>query len=277
LPSGIRSLVAVGSGKGGVGKSTVAANLAVALSQSGLRVGLLDADIYGPNQPQMLGAAGGRPKLGPDGRIEPVEAHGVKVMSMGFLLDPGTSVIWRGPMLHSAMNQLLREVGWGELDCLVVDLPPGTGDVQLSISQSVPVTGAVLVTTPQSVALSDVLKSADMFRKLGVPIFGVVENMGEFSCPHCRRSSRIFSAGACGIGNSAGTGRTDFLSAGAAQVVSERYGVPLLASIPLDPEVCSAGECGTPVCVSHPDSVPAQALRAVAAQVAERLSAESKQ
>lgn len=257
LPPGIRSLVAVGSGKGGVGKSTVSANLAVALARSGRRVGLLDADIYGPNQPQMLGLAGYMPQLGPDGGIEPAEAHGVKVMSMGFLLEPGSSVIWRGPMLHGAMNQFLREVRWGELDCLVVDLPPGTGDVQLSISQSVPVTGAVLVTTPQSVALSDVLKSADMFRKLGVPIFGVVENMGEFVCPHCRRSSRIFSAGA-------------------AQAVSDQYGVPILGVIPLDPAVCAAGENGTPLCVSHPDSAPAQALRAVAAQVAARLSGNKR-
>jgi ATP-binding protein involved in chromosome partitioning len=254
LPEGVRHIVAVGAGKGGVGKSTVSVNLAVALAQEGLKVGLLDADVYGPNLPQMLGVQNHVPKLGEDGKIEPAEAHGVKLMSMGFLLEPDSPVIWRGPLLHGAMTQFLKDVRWGGLDVLVVDLPPGTGDVQLSVAQTVPLAGAVIVTTPQSIALSDVMKAAAMFRKLEVPIFGVVENMGEFVCPHCRKTSRIFSHGA-------------------AKAFMKKYGVPLLGEIPLDPAVCSAGEDGTPLCAAHPESAPAKALRGVARHVAARLSA----
>ena len=192
LPQGVRNIVAVAAGKGGVGKSTVSVNLAVALTAQGLRTGLLDADVYGPNLPQMMGVANHVPRIGDDGKIEPASAHGVRLMSMGFLLDAEAPVIWRGPLLHGAMSQFLNDVRWGELDVLVVDLPPGTGDVQLSIGQLVPLTGAVIVTTPQNVALLDVMKAAAMLRKLEVPIFGVVENMGDFLCPHCGRSSRIF-------------------------------------------------------------------------------------
>jgi ATP-binding protein involved in chromosome partitioning len=253
LPEGVRRIVAVGAGKGGVGKSTVSVNLAVALAQEGLKVGLLDADVYGPNLPQMLGVPNHVPVLGEDGKIEPAEAHGVRLMSMGFLLEPDSPVIWRGPLLHGAMQQFLRDVRWGGLDVLVVDLPPGTGDVQLSVAQTVPLSGAVIVTTPQSIALSDVLKAAAMFRKLEVPIFGVVENMGEFVCPHCRKTSRIFSRGA-------------------GEVFARKYGVPLLGEVPLDPAVCSAGEDGTPLCSAHPQSAAAKALRGVARQVAARLS-----
>jgi ATP-binding protein involved in chromosome partitioning len=249
---GVRHVIAVGAGKGGVGKSTVSVNLAVALAQEGFKVGLLDADVYGPNLPQMLGVQNHVPVVAPDGKIEPAEAHGVKLMSMGFLLDPDSPVIWRGPLLHGAMNQFLRDVRWGELDVLVVDLPPGTGDVQLSVAQTVPLSGAVIVTTPQSIALSDVMKAAAMFRKMETPIFGVVENMGDFICPHCRKSSRVFAAGA-------------------AKKFSQKYEVPVLAEIPLDPAVCSAGEDGTPLCAAHPQSAPALALRAAARKVAARL------
>jgi ATP-binding protein involved in chromosome partitioning len=253
LPEGVRHIVAVGAGKGGVGKSTVSVNLAVGLAQEGLKVGLLDADIYGPNLPQMLGVQNHVPKMGEDGKIEPAEAYGVRLMSMGFLIEPDSPVIWRGPLLHGAMNQFLRDVRWGGLDVLVVDLPPGTGDVQLSVAQNVPLSGAVIVTTPQSIALSDVMKAAAMFRKLEVPIFGVVENMGDFICPHCRKSSRVFSHGA---------GRS----------FAQKYGVPLLGEIPLDPAVCGAGEDGTPLCAAHPQSAPAKALRGVARHVAARLA-----
>ena len=254
LPEGVRHIVAVGAGKGGVGKSTVSVNLAVAMAQEGLRVGLLDADVYGPNLPQMMGVKNHVPRLGEDGKIEPAEAHGVRLMSMGFLLEPDSPVIWRGPLLHGAMNQFLRDVRWGGLDVLVVDLPPGTGDVQLSVAQTVPLAGAVIVTTPQSISLSDVMKAAAMFRKLEVPIFGVVENMSEFICPHCGKASRVFSHGA-------------------AKIFAQKYGVPLLGEIPLDPAVCAAGEDGTPLCAAHPESAPAKALRGVARHVAARLSA----
>ena len=252
LPEGVRHVVAVAAGKGGVGKSTLAVNLAAALAQEGLAAGLLDADIYGPNVPQMMGVADYSVRLGPDGKIEPAMAHGVALMSMGFLLAPDSPVIWRGPLVHRALVQLLKDVRWGALDCLVVDLPPGTGDVSLSVAQTVPLSGAVIVTTPQSVALSDVLKAAAMFKKLEVPIFGIVENMGEFVCPHCRKTSRVFSSGA-------------------AKKFSQFYGVPLLGEIPLDPAVCASGEEGRPLCLAHPKSASAEALFAVAALVAARL------
>ncbi|MFA6093365.1 MAG: Mrp/NBP35 family ATP-binding protein [Elusimicrobiota bacterium] len=253
LPAGVRNIVAVGSGKGGVGKSSVSANLAAALAQEGARVGLLDADVYGPNQPQMMGVEGHKPRIDDSNKVIPAENHGVKVMSMGFLMDPDMPVIWRGPMLHGAVTQFLGDVLWGELDYLLVDLPPGTGDVQISLCQSAPLTGAVIVTTPQSVALSDVRKAVAMFQKLEVPLLGVVENMSEFICPHCSKSSRIFSAGG-------------------AQELSKRFQIPYLGAIPLDPQVCESAERGTPVVLSHPQSAPALALRSLARQVAAQVS-----
>ena len=255
LPPGIKNIIAVGSGKGGVGKSTVSANLALALALEGASVGLLDADIYGPNQPQMMGVGNQTPEVGPDKKIIPLESFGVKLMSMGFLMDADAPVIWRGPMLHSAVVQFLKDVVWGNLDYLVIDLPPGTGDVQLSLCQSAPIVGAVLVTTPQSIALSDVRKAAAMFEKLKVPLLGVVENMGSFACPHCGKSSHIFSEGG-------------------ARFVSEKYQIPILGNIPLDPAVCQAGESGRPV-VTLEKSATAQAFRSLARQVAARVSVVS--
>ncbi|MDE2490720.1 MAG: Mrp/NBP35 family ATP-binding protein [Elusimicrobia bacterium] len=253
LPPGIKNLIAVAAGKGGVGKSTVASNLAVALAQDGAKVGLMDADIYGPNQPQMMGVPDWKPVVGEDDKIAPAEAHGVKLMSMGFLMDPDKAVIWRGPMLHGAITQFLKDVTWGDLDYLILDLPPGTGDVQLTLCQTVPLAGAVIVTTPQSIALSDVRKAVAMFRKLNVPLLGAIENMSGFVCPHCSKESKIFSEGS-------------------AQALKEKHGIELLGGIPLDPNVCRASETGTPIVLSAPDSAPAKAFRETARKVAAAVS-----
>ena len=253
LPSGIRNVIAVGSGKGGVGKSTVAANLAAALAMDGATVGLMDADVYGPNQPQMYGIQRSQVATTPAGKIRPPVAHGVKLMSMGFLVEPDTPVVWRGPMLHGVVNQFLKDVDWGELDYLVVDLPPGTGDVQLTLCQLVPLTGAVIVTTPQSIALSDVRKAAAMFNKLNVPILGVVENMSGFVCPHCHEKTAIFAEGG-------------------AKTLSEAYHIPVLGQVPIEPAVCESGEVGTPIVKAAPKSQSAESLRAIARQLAARIS-----
>ena len=237
----VRHTIAVSSGKGGVGKSTVAVNLAVALRQAGAAVGIIDSDVYGPDIPMMLGSRG-RPGMF-DNKILPVEAHGIKMMSIGLLLaDDREPLVWRGPMIHSFIQQMLREVLWGALDYLVFDMPPGTGDAQLSLSQVIPLSGVVMVTTPQEVALLDVRKAIGMFQRLNVPVLGIVENMSYFLAPDTGARYAIFGEGG---------GRR----------IAEEYGVPLLAQIPLDPETRLGGDEGSPITVRHPDSPQAKAFR----------------
>jgi ATP-binding protein involved in chromosome partitioning len=251
---GVKNAIAVASGKGGVGKSTIATNLALALSQTGASIGLLDADIYGPNIPLMMGTHE-RPRAA-NGRILPPEAYGVKLMSMGFLVEEGTPVIWRGPMIHSALRQFLSDVHWGALDYMVVDLPPGTGDASLSLAQSLSLTGVVIVTTPQDVALADVVKGIAMFQQLEVPVLGVVENMSYFVCGHCGE-------------------RTDIFSHGGGKAVAERMNVPFLGEVPIDPVVRAGGDKGEPVVIAQPDSPPAVAIRDIAAIVAAAVSVQN--
>ena len=248
---GVKSLIAVASGKGGVGKTTVAVNLAIALQRMGAKVGLLDADVYGPNVPIMLGTQES-PKALSERQIVPVEAYGLKMISMG-LLSPGDKpMIWRGPMLHSVMQQFLRSVMWGELDYLIADLPPGTGDVQLSLIQTVALTGAVVVTTPSVVALADVRKAMEMFRQVNVDIIGVVENMSSFLCPHCGKSVDVFGHG---------EGRK----------VADAYGVPLLGEIEIDPRIRLGGDTGAPVASLGEDAPGARSIYAMARAVMARL------
>src|SRR5512142_1777918 len=247
----VRNVVAVASGKGGVGKSTVAVNIAVALAQSGAKVGLLDADIYGPNVPTMMGVKH-LPPQNNSGKLVPAEAYGVSVMSIGFLVKPGQPLIWRGPMLHSAIRQFLGDVEWGELDYLIIDLPPGTGDAQLSLVQSIPLSGGIIVTLPQDVSLEDASRGLEMFRQLNVPVLGVVENMSYLELPD-------------------GT-RMDIFGMGGGQKLAESSGVPYLGAIPIDPAVRAGGDEGRPIVVSKPDSAPALALKALAEQLAARLS-----
>ena len=252
---GVKNLVAVASGKGGVGKTTVAVNLALALKNLGASVGLLDADVYGPNVPIMLGTDE-QPQMFSEREILPVEAQGLKLISMG-LLNPGDKpMIWRGPMLHSVMNQFLRSVVWGKLDYLIVDLPPGTGDVQLSLIQIVPVTGAVLVTTPSVVALADVRKAMEMFRQVNVDILGIVENMSYFNCPHCQ-------------------GKIDVFGHGEGQRIADTYGVPLLGEIEIDPRIRIGGDTGQPVAALGEDAPGAKSIYAMARAVAARLEAKA--
>jgi ATP-binding protein involved in chromosome partitioning len=251
---GVKNLVAVASGKGGVGKTTVAGNLALALKRLGASIGLLDADVYGPNVPLML-ATDEQPQALSERQILPVEAQGLKVISMG-LLNPGDKpMIWRGPMLHSVMQQFLRSVVWGELDYLIVDLPPGTGDVQLSLIQIVPVTGALIVTTPSAVSLADVRKAIEMFRQVNVDILGIVENMSYFNCPHCQE-------------------RIDVFGHGEGRRIAEAYGVPLLGEIEIDPQIRIGGDTGKPVALLGPDAAGAKSIYAMARAVAARLEAK---
>jgi ATP-binding protein involved in chromosome partitioning len=249
--AGVKNLVAVASGKGGVGKTTVAVNLAIALKTLGATVGLLDADVYGPNVPVMLGT-NEQPRAVDEKTIIPVEAYGVKMISMG-LLNPGDKpLVWRGPMLHSVMQQFLRSVQWGTLDYLIVDLPPGTGDVQLSLIQSVSVTGAVVVTTPSIVALADVRKAVEMFRQVNVEILGVVENMSYFNCPHCN-------------------GRIDVFGHGEGQHMAKNFGVPFLGEIEIDPQIRIGGDTGKPVASLGEDAPGGKSVYAVTRNVIARL------
>lgn len=252
LVPNVKSKIAVASGKGGVGKSTVATNLAIALAQNGAQVGLMDADAYGPSIPTMMGAKE-QPQTSPEKKLIPIVRHGIKLMSIGFLVPDEQALIWRGPMLHSAVRQFLGDVIWGELDYLIIDLPPGTGDVALSLTQSIPLTGGVIVTTPQDVALADVRRGAAMLDKLGVPILGVVENMSYFACPHCGE-------------------RTDIFRRDGGAKTSEKLGTRFLGEIPLDAEVCTAGDLGVPIVASHPDSPQSQAFHHIATQLVEELS-----
>ena len=246
----IRNVIAVASGKGGVGKSTVAVNMAVSLAKTGARVGLLDADIYGPNVPTMMGLTQLPPPV--NEKMSPAEAYGVKVISIGFLVKPNQALIWRGPMLHSAVRQFASDVNWGELDYLIIDLPPGTGDAPLSVAQSLPLSGGVIVTMPQQVSLDDARRGLEMFRQLDVPIFGVVENMSYLELPD--------------------GSRMDIFGQGGGERLAEEAGVPFIGSIPMDPAVRAGGDSGKPVVITQPDSPVARALEAVAADVAAKVS-----
>ena len=252
----VRNIIAVGSGKGGVGKSTTAVNLALALAAEGLAVGVLDADVYGPSIPMMLGLSG-RPDS-PDGKtIEPMRAHGIEAMSIGLLVDQDTPMIWRGPMATSALTQLLTDTRWGDLDVLVVDLPPGTGDIQLTMAQKIPVAGAVIVTTPQDVATLDARKALKMFEKLDIAVLGLVENMAVHVCTNCGHAEHVFGEG--------GAGR-----------MSTQYAVPVLGSLPLEIGIRAQGDAGTPIVAAHPESTAAQAYRAIARALLVQLDGRPK-
>jgi ATP-binding protein involved in chromosome partitioning len=252
---GVKNILAVASGKGGVGKSTVATNLALALQRWGARVGLLDADVFGPSIPQMLGAPT-RPAGGtPDKKIAPALHHGMKIMSVAFFIEKNDAVVWRGPMVHKLLQQFLEDVEWGELDYLIIDLPPGTGDVQLSLTQLVPLAGAVMVTTPQEVAVIDVVKGISMFKKVEVPILGIVENMSYYVCPGCGHHDEIFSRGG---------GRR----------LAETVGTTFLGEIPIDPKIRYGGDSGVPIVQAAPESENARVFMDLAARVAGRVAAQ---
>jgi ATP-binding protein involved in chromosome partitioning len=252
--AGIRNIIAVSSGKGGVGKSTTAVNLALALHAEGAKVGILDADIYGPSQPRMLGLSGRRPTSSDGKRIHPLEAYGIYCMSIGFLIDEDQPMIWRGPMVTQALQQLLGDTNWGELDYLIVDMPPGTGDIQLTLSQRVPVSGAVIVTTPQDIALLDARKGLRMFEKVKVPVLGIVENMSLHICSNCGHQEPIFGAGG-------------------GERMAEQYGVPLLGNLPLDIHIREEADAGQPSVVADPEGPAALAYLGIARRMCARLAA----
>jgi ATP-binding protein involved in chromosome partitioning len=253
--AGVRNIVAVASGKGGVGKSTTAANLAVALAQEGWRVGLLDADVFGPSAPRLFGLTE-KPKV-EQGFLVPLVAHGVKVISIGLMISEDSAVVWRGPMVMSAVTQLLREVAWGELDCMIVDMPPGTGDVQLTMAQSAPLAGAIIVSTPQDLALLDARRGIAMFDKVSIPVLGIIENMSYFICPHCQ-------------------GRSDIFAHGGARHEAEKRGVAFLGEVPLDIEIRETSDAGQPIVAAKPDGPHARVFRAIARAVIDRLDAPQR-
>ncbi len=255
LTPGVKNIILVGAGKGGVGKSTVSINLAVALAKMGAKVGILDADIYGPSVPILTGVTE-RPTSADGQRLEPLHAHGIKVMSIGFLIEPDQALIWRGPMVTGALLQLLKDVNWGDLDYLVLDLPPGTGDIPLTLAQNVKAAGVVLVSTPQDVALADVIRAKLMFDKVHIPILGLVENMSAFICPHCATETAIFDKGG-------------------AKAAAEKMGIPFLGDVPIDLAIRVGGDSGVPICSGAPDSNQAKAFFAVARNVAGAVSQQA--
>jgi len=252
--NGVRHCVAIASGKGGVGKSTLSVNLAVALARTGAAIGLLDADLYGPSIPMLMGIS--RTPENNGQKILPLEAHGIRLMSLGFLMPDGAPTIWRGPMVSGAIQQFLQEVEWGNLDYLLIDLPPGTGDAQLTLAQSLSLAGAVIVTTPQDLALRIASKALAMFQQLRVPILGIIENMSSFDCPHCGKHSAIFGQGG-------------------ARQASQRLGIPFLGEIPLDPRLCQTSDQGTPIVTGVPDSPAAGSFRQISAALEERVKEEA--
>jgi ATP-binding protein involved in chromosome partitioning len=254
LIPGVKYTIAVSSGKGGVGKTTVAVNLAVSLAQQGHRVGLMDADVYGPNVPMMMGVV--KPPEQEEGKLVPAESHGVKLISMGFFVPEETALTWRGPMIHTALQQFFRDVKWGDLDFLFIDLPPGTGDAQLSLSQLIPLTGAIIVTTPQAVALHDSRKGLSMFQKVNVPLLGIIENMSYYECHKCGERTEIFSYG--GGERAAG-----------------KLGIPFLGRIPIDPAIRAGGDSGIPLVVADPNSPQAKAFKDIATKLASSIAADS--
>ena len=253
--AGVRNIIAVASGKGGVGKSTVAANLAIAMAREGWRVGLLDADVFGPSAPRLFGLTE-KPKV-EQSFLVPLVAYGVKVISIGLMIEEESPVVWRGPMVMSAVTQLLREVAWGELDCLVVDMPPGTGDVQLTMAQSAPLAGAIIVSTPQDLALIDARRGIAMFDKVSIPVLGIIENMSYFICPHCQ-------------------GRSDIFAHGGARHEAEKRGVPFLGEVPLDIAIRETSDAGRPIVAAQPDGAHAAAFRAIARAAIGRLEAPQR-
>ena len=256
LLPGVKNIIAVASGKGGVGKSTTAVNLALALSAEGAQVGMLDADIYGPSQPMMLGITG-RPESIEENTMEPMEGHGLQASSIGFLIDDDAPMVWRGPMVTSALEQLLRQTRWRDLDYLIVDMPPGTGDIQLTLAQKVPVTGAVIVTTPQDIALLDARKGLKMFEKVGVPIVGIIENMSTYFCPNCGHEEHVFGEGG-------------------GQKMCNEYGVDFLGSLPLNLSIREQADAGRPTVVADPDGAISAIYKTIARQVAIKVAALSK-